>query len=47
MQFAAFFSSRSRKSSAVADAAAAAAAAAEAPFHMNSECLMIPLYQVY
>ena len=27
--------------------AAAAAAVAEAPFHMDSEYLMTPLYQVY
>ena len=38
MQFTAFYSLRSRKSTAAADAAAAAAAAAaeEASFHMNS-----------
>ena len=37
MQFTAFHSLRSRKSTAAADAAAAAAAAAEeASFHMNS-----------
>ena len=38
MQFTAFYSLRSKKSTAAADAAAAAAAAAaeEASFHMNS-----------
>ena len=48
MQFDAFISFRSRKSTAAAAAAnTAAAAAAKAPLHMDSEYLMTPLYQVY